>query len=57
VPNIIAGTDVLCVVPRMPAEVYAAPRQVRFLPLSLRVEGFSVSQFWHKRFDGDQGLP
>lgn len=55
VPNIIAGTDLLRVVPRMPAEVYAAPRQVRFLPLPLRVESFSVSQFRHKRFDGDQG--
>jgi DNA-binding transcriptional LysR family regulator len=55
VPNIIAATDLLCVVPRMLAEIYAAQGQVRFLPLPLKVESFSVSQFWHKRFDSDQG--
>jgi DNA-binding transcriptional LysR family regulator len=55
VPNVIASTDLLCVVPRMLAEVYAAQGQVRFVPLPIKVESFRVSQFWHQRFDTDQG--
>ncbi len=55
VPNIIAATDLLCVVPRRLAEVYAAAGQVRLLPLPIRSESFRVSQFWHRRFDLDQG--
>jgi DNA-binding transcriptional LysR family regulator len=55
VPNIIASTDLLCVVPRRLAEVYAAFGQVRLVPLPVKSESFRVSQFWHKRFDLDQG--
>jgi len=55
VPNIIAGTDLLCVVPRQLAEVYATHGQVRIMPLPVKAESFRVAQFWHKRFDSDQG--
>ena len=55
VPNIISTTDLLCVVPRQLAEVYAAYGQVRLVPLPVKSESFRVSQFWHKRFDLDQG--
>ena len=55
VPNIISSTDFLCVVPRQLAEVYAAYGQVRLVPLPVKSESFRVSQFWHKRFDLDQG--
>jgi DNA-binding transcriptional LysR family regulator len=55
VPHIIASTDLLCVVPRQLAEVYAAYGQVRLLALPVRGESFRVGQFWHKRFDSDQG--
>ena len=55
VPNVIANTDLLCVVPRRLAEVYAAQSQVRFVPLPVPSESFRVSQFWHKRFEHDQG--
>jgi DNA-binding transcriptional LysR family regulator len=55
VPNVIANTDLLCVVPRRLAEVYAAQDQVRFVPLPVPSESFRVSQFWHKRFEHDQG--
>jgi DNA-binding transcriptional LysR family regulator len=55
VPNIIASTDLLCVVPRQLAEVYAAYGQVRLVPLPVKSESFRVSQFWHTRFDLDQG--
>jgi DNA-binding transcriptional LysR family regulator len=55
VGGIISSTDLLCVVPRRLAEVYAAYGQVRFVPLPVKSESFRVAQFWHKRFDGDQG--
>ena len=55
VPHIIASTDLLCVVPRQLADVYAAYGQVRLVALPVRGESFRVGQFWHKRFDSDQG--
>lgn len=55
VPNIISGTDLICVVPRRLAQVYAAYGQVRFVALPVQTESFRVAQFWHKRFDSDQG--
>lgn len=55
VASIISSTDLLCVVPRRLAEVYAAYGQVRFVPLPVRSESFRVAQFWHRRFDGDHG--
>jgi DNA-binding transcriptional LysR family regulator len=55
VPNIISNTELLCVVPRQLAEVYAAYGQVRLLALPVTGESFPVGQFWHKRFDCDQG--
>jgi len=55
VPHIIASTDLLCVVPRQLADVYAAYGQVRLVAPPVRGESFRVGQFWHKRFDSDQG--
>lgn len=55
VPNIIANTDLLCVVPRQLGQVYEALGQVKIVALPVKCESFAVSQFWHKRFDTDQG--
>lgn len=55
VPNIIANTDLLCVVPRQLGQVYADFGQVRIVALPIKGESFKVSQFWHTRFDSDQG--
>lgn len=55
VPNIIANTDLVCVVPRQLGQVYEAYGQVRIVALPVKCESFAVSQFWHKRFDADQG--
>jgi DNA-binding transcriptional LysR family regulator len=55
VPNIIANTDLLCMVPRQLGQVYEALGQVRLVPLPVKCESFAVSQFWHKRYDTDQG--
>jgi len=55
VPNIIANTDLLCVVPRQLAEVYANLGQVRVVALPIKGDSFKVSQFWHKRANDDPG--
>jgi DNA-binding transcriptional LysR family regulator len=55
VPNIICNTDLLCVVPRQLGQVYEAYGQVRIVALPVACGSFAVSQFWHKRFDSDQG--
>jgi DNA-binding transcriptional LysR family regulator len=55
VPNIIASTDLLCVVPRQLAQVYADYGWVRIVALPSKSKPFEVAQFWHKRSDGDQG--
>jgi DNA-binding transcriptional LysR family regulator len=55
VPNIIANTDLLCVVPRQLGQAYEVYGQVRIVALPVKCESFAVSQFWHKRFDTDQG--
>lgn len=55
VPNTIANTDLLCVVPRQLGQVYEALGQVKIVALPVKCESFAVSQFWHKRFDTDQG--
>lgn len=55
VPNIIANTDLLCVVPRQLGQVYEALGQVQIVALPVKCGSFAVSQFWHKRFDTDQG--
>jgi len=53
VPNIVANTDFLCIVPRRLAQVYADFGQVRIAALPGAGEAFEVSQFWHKRLDAD----
>jgi DNA-binding transcriptional LysR family regulator len=55
VPNIIANTDLICVVPRQLAQVYETYGQMRIIALPVSCASFAVSQFWHKRFDADQG--
>jgi DNA-binding transcriptional LysR family regulator len=55
IPNIIASTDLLCVVPRQLGRIYETHGQVRTVALPVKCESFAVSQFWHKRFDADQG--
>jgi DNA-binding transcriptional LysR family regulator len=53
VPNIIASTDLVCVVPRRLGQVYADFGQVRIAALPTKGESFEVCQFWHKRLDSD----
>ena len=55
VPNIISHTDLVCIVPRQLGQVYADLGQVRVASLPPGISSFTVSQFWHKRFEKDQG--
>ncbi|AXK80725.1 LysR family transcriptional regulator [Pseudolabrys taiwanensis] len=55
VPNIISHTDLICVVPRQLGDIYAELGQVRPATLPPGFGSFTVSQFWHKRFEKDQG--
>jgi DNA-binding transcriptional LysR family regulator len=55
VPNIVANTDLVCIVPRQLGQVYAEYGQVRIVALPFKSVPFTVSQFWHERFDRDQG--
>lgn len=55
VPNIISNSDLICVVPRQLAQVYADLGQVRAATLPPGISSFTVSQFWHKRFENDKG--
>ena len=55
VPNIVANTDLVCIVPRQLGRVYAEYEQVRIVRLPFKSVPFTVSQFWHGRFDQDQG--
>jgi hypothetical protein len=42
-------------VPRQLAQVYEAFGQMRIVALPVSCGSFAVSQFWHQRFDADQG--
>ena len=55
VPNIVANTDLVCIVPRQLGQVYAEFEQVRIVRLPFKSVHFTVSQFWHERFNRDQG--
>jgi len=55
VPNIVANTDLICIVPRQLGQVYAEYEQVRIVALPFRSVPFTVSQFWHERFSQDLG--
>jgi len=55
VPGVVANTDLVCIVPRQLGQVYAEYGQVRTVPLPFKSAPFTVSQFWHERFDRDQG--
>lgn len=55
VPNIVANTDLVCIVPRQLGEVYAEYGQVRIVALPFKSVPFTVSQFWHERFSRDLG--
>jgi DNA-binding transcriptional LysR family regulator len=55
VPNIVANTELICIVPRQLGQVYAEYGQVRIVALPFKSVPFTVSLFWHGRFDRDQG--
>lgn len=55
VPNIMADTDFLCIVPRQLGQAYMASGRVRIVSLPFDYLPFTVSQFWLRRFNSDPG--
>lgn len=55
VPNIVCSTELVCIVPRQLGAVYANLGQVRTVTLPTGFASFTVSQFWHRRFETDEG--
>lgn len=53
--TIVAGTDLVATVPRHIGETLAAPGAIRVVPCPVKIEGFTVRQYWHERFHRDPG--
>jgi DNA-binding transcriptional LysR family regulator len=55
-PFVVAGSDVIVVMPERVARHYAATLPLRVLEAPLRIDGFSVSLVWHERSEHDAGV-
>ena len=55
-PFIVAGSDLIMVMPERVARHYAATLPLRILEPPVRIEGFGVSQVWHERSDHDSAV-
>ncbi len=53
--TIVAGTDLIATVPRHIGETLAASSAIRVVPCPVRIDGFTVRQYWHERFHRDPG--
>ncbi|MDP3138969.1 MAG: LysR family transcriptional regulator [Burkholderiaceae bacterium] len=51
--RIVAHSDLIAVVPRALGEVITVQRPVRLMELPFTLPGYSVKQYWHKRFHAD----
>ena len=51
VPHLVAGTGLMATLTRRFAALHAAPFGLRLLPLPFLVDGFTVTQTWHRRHD------
>jgi len=55
-PFVVAGSDLIMVMPERVARHYAATLPLRILEPPVRIEGFAVSQVWHERSEHDPGV-
>lgn len=55
VARLVAGTELLVIVPRRLGEAVAQQEQVRLLPPPLALPPFAVKQHWHERYHSDAG--
>lgn len=54
-PIVVGATDLLLTLPRQLGEVFREHARLALLPLPFDVPMFTVSAFWHRRFDADPG--
>jgi DNA-binding transcriptional LysR family regulator len=54
-PFVVAGSNLIMVMPERVARHYAATLPLRILEPPVRIEGFAVSQVWHERSEHDPG--
>ncbi|HXX82948.1 MAG TPA: LysR family transcriptional regulator [Casimicrobiaceae bacterium] len=55
-PFVVAGSNLIMVLPERVARHYAATLPLRILEPPVRIEGFAVSQVWHERSDHDAAV-
>lgn len=53
VDQIVAGSELLAIVPRRLATAYVAVGAVKRVALPLRLPAYAVNQYWHERFHRD----
>lgn len=53
--TIVASTDLIATVPRHIGETLAAAGSIRVVPCPVKIDGFTVRQYWHERFHRDAG--
>lgn len=56
IPTILERADAIAVVPHRLAAELAAPDRLVAAPLPIDIPSFSVSAFWHERFDADPAI-
>ncbi|HEY1435883.1 MAG TPA: LysR family transcriptional regulator [Casimicrobiaceae bacterium] len=55
-PFVVAGSDLIMIMPERVARHYAATLPLRVLEPPLRIDGFPVSLVWHERSEHDAGV-
>jgi DNA-binding transcriptional LysR family regulator len=53
VPLLIAGSDMMTVVPQAVGTIYARLLNLQLLPLPFSVPAVELKQFWHRRANAD----
>lgn len=56
VPLLVAGSDMMTVVPQAVGRIYARLLGLKLLPLPFTVPGVELRQFWHRRAHGDPAV-
>jgi DNA-binding transcriptional LysR family regulator len=52
---ILAGTDLVCLMPEMLAQAMGASHGIAYKPIPLRAMRFPIALYWHDRFHRDPG--
>ena len=54
-PNIIATTDLLAIVPHSVGSQISRYNDIKLLPVPIQIPAFDIKQCWHERFHDDEG--